>query len=640
MRGCAPRTREGYDEPEIAPRMPARLDPSARPDIGPDAGPDVGRARAWILPALILLLLCVRGLSVLGLADVFYYGEEMARGTAAKAIVDALPVPHYKIGHWYFEGGSFTVAHITALLFLLLGPCLLAHKLAALLINGLILWAGFALTRRNFGARTATVFGLLVVFAPESFQRLSYLNLGNHFAATLFLALILGLAFRIAFDKDSRVTTYAWLGLVSGFAFYFSYQCLPAIAFAGGLVLVLRWRDLSLSKVLVTLCALGLGLAPFLWMWSQAGREVFRVHDGYLFQSAPRDASGAGGFDFLTSLYAGRSVWDQAHIALLQLTPLAGLVLFLAQRGRYAAREPQRYAALFAYLVFFTAVYLKSGFAVGKFYHFFTVNRMSPYWLIGTVLCAATVVHLVTSRKRVERTLGFLLGGFLLVAGVRDAVRVWSETRFESLSANVETLLHTKGYSYADYLPYFRRHLDGPLVDDLRIALSFDEPCRPWLVAETVQSLITTDDLSPKQLTQLFEKLDRQHWRDYLPGLGPYLFARGGRQLEGALDEIAREPDSERRWMLAALGLSGPGSYRSTANARVPPGLEGEIQIVLPRLGPVERTFYFHGVGHRLQRTFQLYPREAYAAIERQPPEIQDALRNGYDEARAWHQLP
>ncbi len=593
-----------------------------------------------MLPALIVLLVCVRGASILGLADVFYYGEELARGTAAKAMVDALPVAHYKIGHWYFEGGSFTVAHLTALLFLWLGPCILAHKISALFVSIGILCATFLLARRNFGARVALLAGLLVVFAPESFHRLSYLNLGNHFAATLFLALILWLAFRIAFDRESSVVSYVGLGLVSGCAFYFSFQSAPAIVFAFGLVLAMRWRDLSLVKIVAVLAALATGLAPFFWMWSQAGREVFRVHDGYLFESVARSSGGPGALDFVASLYAGRGLLDKLHIAVLQLTPIAGLVLFWMQRRRYTAREPQRYAALCAYLVFFTAVYLKSGFAVGTFYHFFTLNRMSPYWLVGTVLCAATVVHLVTTPGRSARVAGLVLGAFLLLSGVRDAARVWRETRFESLSANAETLLRTKGYSYADYLPYFRRHLDGRLEDQLRLVLSFDEPARDWLVIETVQSFITTEDLTPKDLTELFERINRPRWRDFLIGLGPYLFARGGRTLEGALDRIALENDLERSWRLSALGRWGPGPYRSIASAQVPPGLEREIQLVLPRLSPVDRIFYFNGVGHRLHRSFQLYPHEAQAAIERQPPEIQNALRRGYEEARDWNRLP
>jgi hypothetical protein len=612
--------------------MLARLDPS------PSSAPR--RTRAWVLPALILLLVVVRGASILGLADVFYYGEELARGTAAKAMVDALPVAHYKLGHWYFEGGAFTVSHLTALLFLWLGPCILAHKISALLVSIGILTATFLLARRNFGSHAALLAGLFVVFAPESFHRLSYLNLGNHFAATLFLALILWLAFRIAFDDESSVASYVWLGLVAGFAFYFSFQSAPAIAFAGGLVLVTRWRGLSLVKVGATLLALAIGLAPFFWMWSQAGREVFRVHDGYLFESAARPASGPGALDFVASLYMNRGVWDTLHIAALQLTPVLGLVLFFAGRSRYQAREPQRYAALFAYLVFFTIVYLRSGFAVGTFYHFFTLNRMSPYWLVGTVLAAATVVHLVTTPQRFARACGLALGAFLLISGVRDASRVWRETRFESPSANVETLLRTKGYSYADYLPYFRRHLDGRLEDQLRLVLAFDEPARDWLVIEAVQSFIPTDDLTPKDLTELFERIDRPHWRDFLVGLGPYLLARGGGSLEGALDLIARENDIERCWRLSALGRWGPGPYRSIASAQVPPGLEREIQLVMPRLSTVDRIFYFNGVGHRLHRSFQLYPREAQAAIEREPPEIQDALRRGYEEARDWNRLP
>ncbi len=621
-----------YDGPPTAHRMPAGQDPLPTPATA--------RTRAWVLPALLVLLVLVRGVSIVGLADVFYYGEELARGTAAKAIVDALPVAHHKIGHWYFEGGAFAVSHVTALLFLWLGPCILAHKLAALAVALGILTATYVLARKSFGEPTAILAGLFVVFAPESFHRLSYLNLGNHFAATLFLALILWLSFRIAFDGRTSLRAFCALALVSGLAFYFSFQSAPAIAFAAGLVLATRWRSLTPGKVAAALVALAIGLAPFLWMWSHVGREVFRVHDGYLFQSKPRSPDAPGALDFVVSLYAGRDAWDKVHVAVLQLAPIAGLVVFLVQRARFQRRESAHYVALFAYLGFFTIVYLKSGFTVGAFYHFFTLNRMSPYWLVGTVLTAATVVHLVHSPEKIARAAGLALGSFLLVSGVRDASRVWRETRFESVSASADVLLETKGYSYAEYLPYFRRHLDEPLEEQMRLVLSFREPARDWLVIEAVQSLIPTAELNPQQLTVLFQRLDSRRWRDFLKGLGPYLFADGGSTIEGALDRIAILKESDRAWRLAALGRTGPGPYRSTANGVLPPGFEREVALVLPRLSAVDRAHYFGGMGSRLHRHFQLYPLEAEAAIARQPPEIQDALRRGYVEAREWNRLP
>ena len=52
---------------------------------------------------LALLCLAVKAGLVLSLADVFFYGEELEKGTAAKAMLDGLDVPHHQLAYHYYE---------------------------------------------------------------------------------------------------------------------------------------------------------------------------------------------------------------------------------------------------------------------------------------------------------------------------------------------------------------------------------------------------------------------------------------------------------------------------------------------------------------------------------------------------------
>ena len=103
-------------------------------------------ARGWRhLGPWIVALVLLRGWLALAGAEVYFYGEELAKGTCAKMILDRPPVPYWTITYGYHEGGGFVVSHLKALGFLAFGESLLVHKLVALLTAALVLWSGWAL---------------------------------------------------------------------------------------------------------------------------------------------------------------------------------------------------------------------------------------------------------------------------------------------------------------------------------------------------------------------------------------------------------------------------------------------------------------------------------------------------------------
>ena len=164
---------------------------------------------------LLLLLLVARGVLVLSIADVFFYGEELAKGTAAKALGDGLGVPAWKLVYVHHEGGGFLVTCLKTLLFDVLGPCVLAHKLLALATTAILLAVGYWMTCEHFGRVAGALFGLLFVLCPEAFMRFSLLSLGTHFEGLIGIALVLHYGARILFRETPARSDWAFLGVFS-----------------------------------------------------------------------------------------------------------------------------------------------------------------------------------------------------------------------------------------------------------------------------------------------------------------------------------------------------------------------------------------------------------------------------------------
>ncbi|MEE8467312.1 MAG: hypothetical protein V3T22_02595, partial [Planctomycetota bacterium] len=143
------------------------------------------------LASCLGLLLLVKGAFILSLADVFFYGEELEKGAAAKAMLDGLAVAHHQLAYHYYEGGGFVISHLKALTFMVLGENLAAQKLAGLITCLAVFCAGWRLVAWHFGGGAARIFALLFIFAPMSVQKLVLLSLGIHFEAMLFGLLVL-----------------------------------------------------------------------------------------------------------------------------------------------------------------------------------------------------------------------------------------------------------------------------------------------------------------------------------------------------------------------------------------------------------------------------------------------------------------
>ena len=198
----------------------------------------------FALVALGITLVCARLTLAVYSIDTYERGEELVRGAVAEAITGGIDLPVENIFYHTYEGGGFVQALVTIPAFALFGPSFLAHKVASIAMDLLVLGAGCLLARRAFGLRAMVLFGLLHILAPITFQKLGLLNLGIHYHALFFQFAVAGLTLRLLQEKARIEVPWRWtaltLGVLGGFGFFYNYQLAPLIGLAGLLLLLRR----------------------------------------------------------------------------------------------------------------------------------------------------------------------------------------------------------------------------------------------------------------------------------------------------------------------------------------------------------------------------------------------------------------
>ncbi|MCB9915191.1 MAG: hypothetical protein H6828_08590 [Planctomycetes bacterium] len=582
------------------------------------------------------LALAVKAALVLSLADVFFYGEELEKGTAAKAMLDGLAVPHHQLAYHYYEGGGFVASHLAAVAFLLVGPCLLAHKLVTLAWGLAIVAAGWRFARALFGAGAAALFATLLVLAPEAFQKLALIDLGIHHEALLFAFGVLGLGWRLAFGEARPRREWFALGLVTGFGLYFSYQVALAAAWVLVVLCVRRPRGVLGAGGALGLVGTLLGATPLLLMYALVGERVFDIHGAAIAGDAAAPAKsellGAFARSVFVDASAGHlvSAWSWLVASLV-----APLWLLRDGPGAAAARRGLVYAG--GYLALFLAAYLGTGFVQGEVFHFFLLLRLAPLWCFATLLVAAGVARAWSGGARL-RWAASALAALLLAggaAGTLRAVRAGSPT---TLGANWRTLVETKGYDYDQYFAKVLWHFDGDLAEKLDLVEGFDEPARDWLRADAAGNLWREEGRGDpagalgRALASVAAYAPERR-QSYWLGLGPTLVIACGWDAGRALSLVRQDAPPRRLVLLEALGRFGAGGHP----------LDAQVTREVARgadLAPAERAAYLRGLGRWLHKRFRVHPARAEAYCASLPAEVGAALLEGYRRELAWHRLP
>ena len=579
---------------------------------------------------LVLALAVTRLWHVAALADVFFYGEELEKGAAAKAMLDGLSVPRHQLAYHYYEGGGFLISHLNALAFLVCGESLLALKLVSLCWSTAVLALGYRFCQRHLSAGAAVVFGLLFVFAPEAFQKLGLLDLGIHFEALLFVTIVLDRTFRIVFGDEPRRLDFAMLGLATGFGTWFSYQVAPVAAFALLLILVRRPRAFLSAGTPIGAAATAVGALPLVWMWSQVGGALFDIHGGALFGASERpwfERVGAtlGAFVGSTFEVGLRFLWGPVLVPFaLALALILGCV-----RGRsWLERTRGPWLALVAFGVFDLGIYLASDFAVGEVRHWFQLNRISLLWWTALVVIAPLLAAAWSRAAWIGRPVVVALVG----CGVAATIAIGLDGRPARPLENLVLVARTKGYVYPQYLAKIWSHLDGDDEVKLGLLSRFDEPEAAGASELRVAlGMMFHDPARPfAELVDLFRAVDPEHVDDYVTGLGPWLAFRYGLDPRARLARLADYPPAFHGALVEAIARFGRALQVSREH------LLAEAQIAWPT-EHAERAA--RGFGERLADWARLDPDRVEELLGVVDAAARARLRRGFEAALAARSL-
>ena len=595
------------------------------------------------------LVTLLRGVLVFFLADVFFYGEELEKGTAAKAMLAGLPVEHFRLAYHAYEGGGFAASHLKAICFLLVGENLLAHKLAALVMILAVLAAGLRLVNHHFGRRPAFLFGLLYALAPASMQQLSLLHLGIHFEALAFVFLMLDQGARLAYaSEESRRSPRAFLGLglVTGLGIWFNYQLVPLAAFtalvlvAGGALGGDFWRRAG-AGILGTV----LGLLPLFWMAAAVGGEVFNIHGVPLWGSGSGQEGAATPAlletlgAFFHSLFGSGPLVARLGAGVFPVALLGSLVLALRRGDKpRVGRAPGRRLLFFlGALLTLTAAYLASPFRIGTVYHPFLLMRLAPAWGLACLVISATCGRVLgplpgrRSSSQVQspwgaaRFAGGLLIGLSLCAGSAGFVALVAQGKAPNPQAAYDLLRRSPGVSYSGYFAKFIGHLDQTPEQVLATLLAFEEAPSPALEAAAGSALMRHFSLAPDELLALAREGGASP--AVLRACGPQLLTYSAGDLDAALAAAHLHP--ERGELLEALGRFA-GRWRWTRRTLVE-----NVPAELERFGArPELVPWWRGLGHRVQAAFPLDPWGARYWLAQLPDGVRGPAAAGWEAAR------
>ena len=568
------------------------------------------------LYALLALLVLVKGWMIAAISDVFLYGEELEKGTAAKAMVDGLAIDHHQLAYHYYEGGGFVISHLKALAFLVVGENLLAHKLLGLFTCALVMSYGWRLLAHHCGRREALTFGLLFIFGPRAAQKLSLLSLGIHFEAMFFGVLMLDQCLRLMKSHLGEDPTRALLrlGIVSGLGVYFSYQMAVFVGGVGLALLIMRPGIVFSRGGSFGLLGLVLGALPMIWMGALVGGELFDVHGRSLVTDKSRlDLLGT----FLNSVYAERGGFGLLTRIVYPLAGIAALAFALLRGGLVP-----RFLAAIALL--WVVAWIGSGFILPEHDYAFDWMRMMPLWVV--VLLVGSIMAARMGRG------GTVVVGSLCVLGLWNTVGILGEARPWSPFQNLGLLQRVKGYHYLGYVPKILPHLAGERAEQLRRLAEFDEPHPELLHADLAAMGLTDLDQEFAADLQLVREIGGEQHMGWVRGLGRRL-------VRATKGDVARA-------LAAADGMGQElGDGLAEAAARVgsdwkvsPESLSAEVTA---HMASPRASAYLLGTGARFVRSFVVGPGTfpyylnldaAREWIAQQPPATREHLTRGLDE--------
>lgn len=553
--------------------------------------------RIFLIAALVYAL--ARLVYVLALGDVFFYGEELEKGTVALMLLDGVDVPYARMPFHPYEGGGFVASHLKALFFLLVGPNVLAHKLAAITWGLGIVFASVGIAWRFAGGGAAMLAGFLMALGPAHFQKQSLLHLGIHYEALLFMGFVFWLGLAVARvprgEAPAKLTLFG-LGLASGFGTYFSYQVPIAVLSVIVLLAATNWRRIFAPALIFGTL---IGLVPLALMYAAVGSEVVDIHGS--------EVGGEGGWarlfgairvgltdDQLLPLFTIFSASLAAASGLLFARPRGDRALALALFGGFAV----------LWVTFAGASGMIQGVTEGA--HWVRFIRFAPLvWslLMLVALCAGPAISARGDERGTPPAKIARIGVTLLVAlGAVHAAQIIDNGSLGRARGNLTALTTVHGYelrgAFAKILPRLERPNDSaegyaaaaaPLFELQGASASF-------LAAEISAAVAhAAPGFSGDALGQALRERAGMGADGVELGLGAAVFRAARSNVRGALSDAELTPAAAE-----ALGRYGTGFLSQE------PYVAGEIESAR---GTPGETPFLRGLGYRIFRcsVMQLY---------------------------------
>src|SRR3990172_3298174 len=186
--------------------------------------------RKNILLILIFFFLFLRLAFLLTDISPIWNFEELYAGGLAHGIISGpllKPISNYQQSPW--EVGHFLGGFLVIPFFFLFGQSLVSLKLLPMFfsLGTLIVW--FLFLKKFFSQKIALIFGLLFLFPPPYYTKLTLIFWSSHCEASFYSALSIFIFFLIFFENKKDLKYFVLFGIVSGIGLCFSYIHLIAV---------------------------------------------------------------------------------------------------------------------------------------------------------------------------------------------------------------------------------------------------------------------------------------------------------------------------------------------------------------------------------------------------------------------------
>jgi len=231
---------------------------------------------------LILLFLIVWAVSLFSFFyDTFEVRERHAGLIADSIINNKLVMPLLNYQYLAEKGDALIAGIITVPFFIIFGTSYISLKLVALFITAIILMLWLVFIKKYFGYQTMLFFGLIFIFSPPTFTKVSLMTWGFHGQANFYIILALLIFFYINFDKKGiDIKWLFWiLGFVCGLGLY-SVKIFAVFLLA----LIIFWiyieKNIYLKlKFYFFILGLGIGYLPGIIYNLTHGKYLIQVTD-------------------------------------------------------------------------------------------------------------------------------------------------------------------------------------------------------------------------------------------------------------------------------------------------------------------------------------------------------------------------